>query len=148
MKCRIGVDDMDSWEHIVNFIRVVSEEGGVTKFIIHARKAHLKGLNPRQNRTIPPLKWDWVFDLKQTFPHLNFVINGGFSDVEKVIEILSDDHPQRSHNGLEGCMSGRMAMNTPWECAKIDREVYGDTSSDTMTREEILLVRTTHSLQN
>ena len=69
---------MDSWEHIVNFIRVVSEEGGVTKFIIHARKAHLKGLNPRQNRTIPPLKWDWVFDLKQTFPHLNFVINGGF----------------------------------------------------------------------
>jgi len=64
VKCRIGVDDMDSWEHIVNFIRVVSEEGGVTKFIIHARKAHLKGLNPRQNRTIPPLKWDWVFDLK------------------------------------------------------------------------------------
>lgn len=68
--------------------------------------------------------------------------------MEKVIEILSEDHPQRSHNGLEGCMSGRMAMNTPWEVAKIDREVYGDTSAETMTREEILLVRIPLYLQS
>lgn len=87
---------------------------------------------------IPPLKYPWVFDLRRTFPHLNFVINGGFSDVEKVIDILRDDHPMRTNNGLEGCMSGRMAMNTPWECAKIDREIYGE-DSNTMTREEILL---------
>ncbi len=53
---------------------------------------------------------------------------------------MRDDHPLREYNGLEGCMSGRMAMNTPWEVAKIDREVYGETDSNTMTREEILLV--------
>ena len=146
VKCRLGVDDLDKWENIENFIRVVSEQGGATKFIIHARKAHLKGLNPKQNRTIPPLKYPWVFQLKETFPHLNFVINGGFSDCEKVVDILRDDHPLRQYNGLEGCMSGRMAMNTPWECAKIDRVIYGQNLDgdsdvpDTMTREEILLV--------
>jgi len=75
-----------------------------------------------------------VFQLKQTFPHLNFVINGGFGDVESVKDILRDDHPLRNNNGLEGCMSGRMAMNTPWEVAKIDREVYGETDTTTMTR--------------
>ena len=84
VKCRLGVDDHDKWENIVNFIKVVSEEGGITKFIIHARKAFLKGLDPKQNRTIPPLKYDWVFELKKLYPHLNFVINGGFSSVEKV----------------------------------------------------------------
>ena len=77
---------------------------------------------------------------------MNFVINGGFSDCEKVVDILRDDHPLRQYNGLEGCMSGRMAMNTPWECAKIDRVIYGQNLDgdsdvpDTMTREEILLV--------
>ena len=68
------------------------------------------------------------------------MINGGFGDVESVKDILRDDHPLREYNGLEGCMSGRMAMNTPWEVAKIDRMVYGETDTTTMTREEILLV--------
>ena len=88
VKCRLGVDDHDKWENIVDFIRIVSEKGGCTKFIIHARKCMLKGLNPKQNRTIPPLKYDWVFELKKLFPHLNFVINGGFNTIEKVNEIL------------------------------------------------------------
>ena len=76
------------------------------------------------------------------------MINGGFSDVEKVKDILRDDHPLREYNGLEGCMSGRMAMNTPWEVAKIDREIYGETETQTMTREEMLLVSKTiqHSI--
>ena len=60
-------------------------------------------------------------------------------ECDKVVDILSDDHPLRKFNGLEGCMSGRMAMNSPWECAKIDRVIYGD-ESETMTREEILFV--------
>jgi len=145
VKCRLGVDNEDSWEHVENFIRIVSTEGGCTKFIIHARKAHLKGLNPKQNRTIPPLKYPWVFKLKETFPHLNFVINGGFSEVEKVTDILRVDHPLRLYNGLEGCMSGRMAMNTPWEIAKIDRIVFGETEASTMTRKEILLVSSGHT---
>ena len=140
VKCRLGVDDLDSWDNIVHFIKTVSEKGGCTKFIIHARKAHLKGLNPKQNRTIPPLKYSWVFRLKETFPHLNFVINGGFSDVEKVLEVLDEGHELRKFNGLEGCMSGRMAMNTPWECARIDREIFGEEDYNTMTREEMILV--------
>merc|ERR1712226_1060917 len=139
VKCRLGVDDHDKWEQMVEFIRIVSEKGGCTKFIIHARKCFLKGLNPKQNRDIPPLKYDWVFELKKLFPHLNFVINGGFSTVEKVLDILRDDHPMNVHNGLEGCMSGRLAMNTPWECARIDREIFGDYSRDTMTKEEMCL---------
>lgn len=84
VKCRLGVDDKDKWEDCVEFIKIVSEQGGVTKFIIHARKAHLHGLDPKANRTIPPLKYDWVFNLKKLFPHLNLVINGGFSDIEKI----------------------------------------------------------------
>jgi len=78
VKCRLGVDDKDSYPDVVEFIKTVSEEGGITKFIIHARKAFLSGLNPKENRTIPPLKYSWVFELKKEFPHLNFVINGGF----------------------------------------------------------------------
>jgi tRNA-dihydrouridine synthase A len=132
VKCRLGVDDRDSWEHIVEFITTVSEEGGCEKFIIHARKAFLKGLNPKENRNIPPLKYDWVFELKKLFPHINFVINGGFDSVEKV-EILDDG------SGLEGCMSGRLAMNNPWEIARIDREIFGDLDFQTETRENIIL---------
>ena len=122
---------------MVEFIKIVSEKGGCTKFIVHARKAFLKGLNPKQNRTIPPLKYDWVFQLKELFPHLNFVINGGFSSVDKVNEILQENHPmnKQKYLRLEGCMSGRLAMNTPWAVAKIDREVFGDLTSDTPTRE-------------
>jgi tRNA-dihydrouridine synthase A len=79
VKCRLGVDDLDSWEDLVKFIKTVSEQGGVNKFILHARKAFLKGLDPKQNRTIPPLKYDWVLRLKKEFPHLDLVINGGFT---------------------------------------------------------------------
>jgi len=79
VKCRLGVDDLDSWEHLIHFITTVSEKGGVQKFILHARKAFLSGLDPKQNRNIPPLKYDWVLKLKQEFPHLDILINGGFT---------------------------------------------------------------------
>lgn len=141
VKCRLGVDDHDSYPEMVEFIRTVSEEGGITKFIIHARKAYLSGLNPKQNRTVPPLKYSWVFELKKEFPHLNFVINGGFNTIDKVQDILSETQALKDIcNGLdlEGCMSGRMAMNTPWEIARIDSEIFGDTTSISLTREEIL----------
>jgi tRNA-dihydrouridine synthase A len=141
VKCRLGVDKRDSYPEIVDFIRTVSSEGGVTKFIIHARKAFLSGLNPKENRNIPPLKYDWVFRLKSEFPELNFVINGGFDRIEKVQDILSESNPLKelcSGMDLEGCMSGRMAMNTPWEVARVDRELYGDLTCETGTREQIL----------
>ncbi len=84
VKCRLGVDDLDKYENVHNFISVVSTTGGVKKFIIHARKCLLNGLSPKDNRTIPPLKYDWVMRLKQDFPHLDFVINGGFTTMEMV----------------------------------------------------------------
>lgn len=132
VKCRLGVDDIDKWEHIMKFIGTVSERGGVQKFIIHARKAFLKGLNPKENRNIPPLKYDWVLELKRQFPHLEFLINGGFTEVEAMHDILKEE------NQLTGCMVGRMAMNTTWDIAAFDREFYGS-QEDTMTREEIIV---------
>jgi len=76
VKCRLGVDDADSYEQLKAFIRVVSEGSPVTHFIMHARKCFLKGLNPHQNRTIPPIRYEWVYALKRDFPHLTFSLNG------------------------------------------------------------------------
>lgn len=84
VKCRLGVDDLDKYEDVKEFIRTVSQEGGVSKFIIHARKCFLTGLTPLENRNIPPLKYDWVFKLKEDFPDIRFVINGGFTDMAVV----------------------------------------------------------------
>ena len=64
VKCRLGVDDYDSWDHLHRFVKTTSERGGIRKFILHARKAFLKGLDPKQNRTVPPLNYDWVLRLK------------------------------------------------------------------------------------
>ena len=121
---------MDKYEDVKNFIEIVSTEGGVNKFIIHARKCLLNGLSPHENRTVPPLKYDWVFRLKEEFPHLRFVINGGFTSIKSVKEILAND-------ALEGCMVGRLAYNSPWELAKADRLLFGE-PSDSLNREEIL----------
>jgi tRNA-dihydrouridine synthase A len=81
---------LDKYEDVHNFIKTVSHEGGVEKFIIHARKCLLNGLNPHENRTIPPLRYDWVFKLKEDFPDLRFVINGGFSTVESIKDIINE----------------------------------------------------------
>jgi tRNA-dihydrouridine synthase A len=77
VKCRLGVDNLDSYEFVRNFIEIVHKEGGVTHFVMHARKAYLKGLNPHENRTVPPLRYDWgkklhilVYELKKEFPHI------------------------------------------------------------------------------
>lgn len=83
VKCRLGVNEKDSWEDMINFITIVSEKGGVQKFIIHARKAIL-GLDPKANRNIPPLKYDWVIKLKEMFPHLELLINGGFTEISEM----------------------------------------------------------------
>ena len=77
---------------IVNFIQTVSEKGGVNKFILHARKAFLKGLNPKENRNVPPLKYDWVLNLKKMFPHLEILINGGFTEIDAMHDILKPEN--------------------------------------------------------
>jgi tRNA-dihydrouridine synthase A len=92
VKCRLGVDNHDKWENLVDFIKTVSEQGGVNKFILHARKAFLKGLNPKENRNVPPLKYDWVLELKKLFPDLEIVINGGFLEIEAMHDILKPEN--------------------------------------------------------
>jgi tRNA-dihydrouridine synthase A len=84
VKCRLGVDEFDSYEFAHNFIDQVNKISGVDHFIIHARKCLLKGLDPKQNRTVPPLRYDYVLRLKRDLPHINFSINGGFVNKQQI----------------------------------------------------------------
>lgn len=104
VKTRIGVDEQDSYEELVHFVRTVAN-AGCELFIVHARKAWLSGLNPRQNRHIPPLQYSVVHQLHQDFPQLRFVINGGIDTTEVVDEQLAK---------LDGVMIGRPAYQKPW----------------------------------
>eukprot|EP00177_Eucheuma_denticulatum_P004090 GFKZ01007407.1.p1 GENE.GFKZ01007407.1~~GFKZ01007407.1.p1 ORF type:complete len:442 (+),score=46.72 GFKZ01007407.1:105-1430(+) len=118
VKCRIGVDDEDSYEGLSNFVRVVHEVGGVDHFIIHARKAILGGLSPAQNRSIPPLKYEYVYRLVEEFPQLRFSINGGLKTVPDVLEQLE--------RGLYGVMIGRSVMDQPWHAlCDVDNLIFG-----------------------
>jgi len=115
VKTRLGVDEHDSYEELVAFIGQVAEAGCET-FIIHARKAWLKGLSPRENREVPPLRYDMAARLKADFPDLVFILNGG-------IETLNDalDHLKQ----FDGVMLGRAAYHDPYLLADVDRRVFG-----------------------
>jgi len=129
VKCRIGVDDHDSFEELTKFISTVSS-AGVNHFIIHARKAFLDGLNPKENRTIPPLKYDWVYKLTDEFPYLRFSLNGGLQSIEEMKEVMKKE--------VAGCMIGRVAYNNPWIMGRIDKEIYGDKGCE-LSRKEVVL---------
>jgi tRNA-dihydrouridine synthase A len=116
VKCRIGVDDMDENIHLDNFISEVSSAGCNT-FIIHARKAWLKGLSPKDNREIPPLNYERVYKLKNTFPDLNFIINGG-------IKSLNESSIHLQH--VDGVMIGREAYDNPLLLAEVDSVIFLD----------------------
>lgn len=88
VKCRIGVDDVDSYAALSKFIETVSSQSPVTHFLIHARKCLLKGLNPHQNRTVPPLRYEWIWALKRDFPGLEFSLNGGVVSLEEAGTVL------------------------------------------------------------
>ena len=116
VKCRIGVDDMDQNIHLDNFINEVSSAGCNT-FIIHARKAWLKGLSPKDNREIPPLNYERVYKLKNTFPDLKFIINGGIKSLDE-----SSMHLQH----VDGVMIGREAYENPLLLAEVDSVIFLD----------------------
>jgi len=117
VKCRIGVDAQDPETVLPDFLARVSD-AGVTRFIIHARKAWLQGLSPKENRDIPPLDYDLVHRMKEQFPHLHISINGGIDDLEQAKAHLA--------RGLDGVMIGRAAYHFPSQilCAA-DPEIYG-----------------------
>ena len=127
VKTRIGIDRQDSYEFLADFISKTSNTGCKT-FYIHARKAWLKGLSPRQNRSIPPLEYDKVYRIKQDFPHLRIVINGGIRSLNEI----------KSHlQYLDGVMIGREATKNPWFMKEINDCYFGESSSNrTNSREE------------
>lgn len=115
VKCRIGIDDLDSYDHLHGFITIVANAGCDT-FIIHARKAWLKGLSPKQNRELPPLRYDVVHRLNADFPEIQFMLNGGLKTLAQVEE---------QANGLAGAMMGREAYGNPYILADVDEQVFG-----------------------
>ena len=124
VKCRIGVDDVDAYSDLRDFVTRVRDASGCRHFLIHARKAWLSGLNPHQNRTIPPLHHEWVFSLLQDFPDVEFSLNGGVMSCYQAAEALSI---QVAGRRLRGVMIGRAAYNNPWQClADADRVVFGE----------------------
>ena len=127
VKTRTGVDDMDAPEHLDNFVDKVSA-AGCEVFIIHARKAWLSGLNPKQNRTVPPLCYDRVRQLKKDFPRLEIILNGGIEDLHHGIKLMP---------GVDGVMLGRAIAKNPWQMLEADQLYFGD-SDNSSSRSEIL----------
>ena len=115
IKCRLGVDHHEDYEFLYNFVDIV-QNAGIKHFIIHARNGILKGLSPRQNRHIPPLKYDYVYQLKKDFPNLNITINGGIKTIDECKEHLKF---------VDGVMIGRAAYENPFLIKDIDTELYG-----------------------
>ena len=115
VKHRIGIDHMESYEQLLAFIEPVAV-AGCSVFIVHARKAWLQGLSPKENREIPPLNYPWVYQLKKDFPHLTIVVNGG-------IQSIKDCQDHLEH--VDGVMLGREAYQNPWMLAQVDGKLFG-----------------------
>ena len=127
VKTRIGIDDKDSYEELTIFIDCV-KQAGCNIFIIHARKAWLIGLSPKENREVPPLQYETVYQLKKDFPELEFIINGGFTTQDAIME-------QYEH--VDGVMIGRAAYQNPYLLTDIEQALYGNETPQP-TRYEIL----------
>jgi len=127
VKCRIGIDDQDSERDLARFVTTVAS-AGCTTFIVHARKAWLQGLSPKENRDIPPLDYDRVHGLKAMHPNLTIVINGGLTGLADALPHLDD---------LDGVMLGRAAYRTPYVLADVDRVVFGE-STQALSRAGVL----------
>ena len=128
IKHRIGIDAMDDYEGLLNFVRTIANAGCQT-FIVHARKAWLQGLSPKQNRDVPPLVYEAVYKLKQALPHLTIIINGGIRTMDATLEHLQQ---------VDGVMVGREAYSNPYLLATIDQDLFGD-NKPIATREQIML---------
>ena len=133
VKHRIGIDDMESYDELSDFVFQISNKG-CQHFIVHARKAWLKGLSPKENRTIPPLNYSWVYQLKKDFPSLKITINGGIEsceDVKKHLELV------------DGVMMGRSIYHNPFLLREIDKTIF-DEKNILIGREQILKIYMTY----
>ena len=132
VKCRIGVDDQDAATVLPDFLARVAD-AGVRRFTIHARKAWLQGLSPKENRDIPPLDYDLVMEMKAKFPHLHVSINGGVTSLDQAKAFLDA--------GLDGVMVGRAAYHTPSDILqRADAVIWGEAEGPTAV-ETVLAMR-------
>jgi tRNA-dihydrouridine synthase A len=115
VKCRIGVDDSEEREFLHRFVETVAR-AGCTTFLVHARKAWLKGLSPKENREIPPLRYEIVDELKRALPELTIVLNGGLREAQAALVRLG---------GLDGLMIGREAYENPWSLTVYEQLLFG-----------------------
>ena len=115
VKCRIGIDDRDSQAELEDFVGKVAT-AGCELFIVHARKAILSGLSPKENREIPPLNYESVFTLKRSFPELSIIINGGIKTLEEAVALL---------DSTDGVMLGREAYQNPFILNEVDNQFFG-----------------------
>ena len=127
VKHRIGIDDMESYDQLSDFVSLISQKG-CQHFIVHARKAWLTGLSPKENRTIPPLNYPWVYQLKKDFPKLKFTINGGIETCQDIEGHLDQ---------VDGVMLGRSIYHNPFLLEQIEVEIFKSKES-TLDREHIL----------
>jgi tRNA-dihydrouridine synthase A len=125
VKCRLGVDDDHEWEHFLAFIDPIAA-AGCAMFVIHARNAWLKGLSPKENRDVPPLRYDWAYRLKQERPQLQVIVNGGITDFAEADAHL--DH-------ADGAMLGRAAYHEPYLLHRLDTAWF---DGETRSRGELL----------
>ncbi len=128
VKNRIGIDDQEDYSALYGFVQTVAAAGCET-FIIHARKAWLKGLSPKENREIPPLRYELVYELKQALPQLEIIINGGITTLAQCQEHLQH---------VDGVMVGREAYHNPWILAEVDTLLYGSDEPIPEDRKAIL----------
>ncbi len=129
VKCRIGIDDMDEDEDFARFIDIVADAGCDT-FIVHARKAWLQGLSPKENREVPPLNYPRVYNLKKTRPDLSISINGGIKTLDDVNTHLLN---------VDGVMMGREVYANPYILANVDSTIMGDESAHGISRREVVM---------
>lgn len=116
VKHRLGIDDDNSYDIVRDFVGTVAE-GGSQVFIAHARNAWLKGLSPKENREVPPLRYEWVYQLKRDFPDLTIVLNGGITTLEECQTHLAH---------VDGVMLGREPYQNPWLLSEVDRQLFED----------------------
>jgi tRNA-dihydrouridine synthase A len=128
VKTRIGIDDSDDYQFLQDFVVAVAN-AGCQQLIVHARKAWLKGLSPKENREVPPLNYERVYQLKREFPQLNISINGGVKTLVQAGELLQH---------LDGVMIGREAYSNPMLLAQVDALIYGRTEP-ALTAEQVVL---------
>ena len=126
VKTRLGIDDQESYGFLQAFVERVAGAGCST-FVVHARKALLNGLSPKQNRQVPPLDYERVHRLKADYPELTIIINGGLADEQTILQQLER---------VDGVMLGRQAYQDPYQLARLDRLIFGDTPLP--SREDIL----------